>query len=361
MKMKCDRTVQWLFPIVCCIFASACSSSDHSQSTGPEPLNTLSEYGFFVGPMHELNPAEGVFPYTVNSPLWADNAEKGRFIVLPPETQITFSDTDDWVFPLGTTIIKTFYFDMDHTKDNGPYKIVETRLLVLYADGWKSHIYVWNEEETEAYRSVVGADVWLDLITADGTTVKQRYLVPNKNECGNCHERDDILLPLGLVARQMNTSIDHEGASVNQLALMESSNMFDGSLPASDSYPTLIDPYDPTGDLDWRARSWLDANCAHCHRPGSGGGSTGLDLRSTVTNPTKLGVCKSPVAAGSGTGGNTVDINPGNPDESILMYRISSLDPEIKMPELPNLQVDVQGEQLIREWILAMEPPGCNE
>jgi len=55
-----------------------------------------------------------------------------------------------------------------------------------------------------------------------------------------------------------------------------------------------------------------------------------------------------------------VDILPGQPDNSIMVYRISTLDPEIKMPELPNLEVDEAGVALIREWISAMEPVGCD-
>ena len=362
MRLRCCHTPAWLVVTAWLIFGVACTESSATHnSDSDKPLTHLSDYGFFEGPLHELNPAEGVIPFTVNSPLWADNAAKGRFIVLPPGGTITFSDTEDWLFPLGTTFIKTFYFDLDKTQDGGPYRIVETRLLVLYEAGWKSHIYIWNENETEAVRHVAGMDVWIQVIDADGAAVEQRYIVPNKNECGNCHERDDVLLPLGPVARQLNSMIDTDEGSTNQLAVWESMGMFTEVLPAPDSYSTLINPYDPSGDLNWRARSWLDANCAHCHRPGSGGGSTGLDLRSTVTNPTKLGVCKTPVAAGSGTGGKAVDISPGQPDKSILMFRISTLDPEIKMPELPNLLVDEQGMDLIRDWILGMEPVGCGD
>ena len=357
------NTPAWHVGSALLILGIACSqpqSSPKGTNGTDSELKLLSDYGFFEGPLRDLQPAEGVIPYTVNSPLWADNAAKGRFIVLPPGSAIAFSDTDDWLFPLGTTLIKTFYFDLDHTQDEGPYRIVETRLLVLDETGWNAHIYVWNDEETEAVRHVAGADVWIDFIDSEGSPREQWYLVPNKNECGNCHERDDELLPLGPVARQLSQVIDTAEGPTNQLMVWENLGLFSAPLPDPESYSTLIDPYDPTGDLEWRARSWLDANCAHCHRPGSGGGSTGLDLRSTVTNPTKLGVCKSPVAAGSGAGGNAVDILPGQPDKSIMVFRISTLDPEIKMPELPNLEVDVPGVELIREWISAMEPVDCD-
>jgi hypothetical protein len=45
---------------------------------------------------------------------------------------------------------------------------------------------------------------------------------------------------------------------------------------------------------------------------------------------------------------------PGDPENSIILYRMNSLDPEIKMPELPNRVIDAQGVQLIHDWIAAM-------
>jgi hypothetical protein len=72
-----------------------------------------------------------------------------------------------------------------------------------------------------------------------------------------------------------------------------------------------------------------------------------------------MGICKSPVAAGDGSGGRRADIVPGSPDESILIYRVESTDPEIKMPELPNLTPDDQGAELLRAWIESLSPQGC--
>jgi hypothetical protein len=63
---------------------------------------------------------------------------------------------------------------------------------------------------------------------------------------------------------------------------------------------------------------------------------------------------KAPVAAGKGSGGHRYDIVPGNPEASILMYRIQSDDPGIMMPELGRSIVHQEGIELIREWILRM-------
>jgi len=70
-------------------------------------------------------------------------------------------------------------------------------------------------------------------------------------------------------------------------------------------------------------------------------------------------VCKVPAAAGPGAGGNAYDIVPGRPEESIVVYRMASTDPEIKMPELPSLLADEFGVELISEWIAAMPEQDC--
>ena len=66
------------------------------------------------------------------------------------------------------------------------------------------------------------------------------------------------------------------------------------------------------------------------------------------------------LAAGAGTGGFSHDIVPGYPDQSIMLFRMRSTDPEIKMPELPNLLPDARGAEVVSAWIAAMQPPGCD-
>ena len=60
------------------------------------------------------------------------------------------------------------------------------------------------------------------------------------------------------------------------------------------------------------------------------------------------------MAAGIGSGGLAFDIVPGQPDKSILVFRIASTHPGIMMPELGKRLVHDEGVALIREWIAAM-------
>ena len=74
-----------------------------------------------------------------------------------------------------------------------------------------------------------------------------------------------------------------------------------------------------------------------------------LDIKQT--NPTVLGIYKTPVAAGRGSGGLKYDIVPGKPDQSILLYRMKTNDPGIAMPELGREQLHKEGIELISQWI----------
>jgi Planctomycete cytochrome C len=65
-------------------------------------------------------------------------------------------------------------------------------------------------------------------------------------------------------------------------------------------------------------------------------------------------VWKSPVAAGHGSGGRDYDIVPGEPDKSILLYRIESNAPEVRMPSVGRNMVPTEGATLIQQWISAM-------
>lgn len=64
---------------------------------------------------------------------------------------------------------------------------------------------------------------------------------------------------------------------------------------------------------------------------------------------------KSPVSAGRASGNCLYDIVPGKPDSSILVYRISENDPEIRMPELGRSIQHKEAVALIRAWISAMK------
>ncbi len=289
------------------------------------------------------NPAPDLVRYEVNASLFADYADKERYIRLPPGTTITYDDADHWQFPEGTILVKTFSFGA---------RRIETRLLVKDAVRFVPYVYVWNQNNTAATRIVGGAEVATDL-TIDGELHQFDYQIPNGNQCEGCHAGSSELVALGPRTRQ----IDRDVGGTNQLSALNARGLFDRA-PSAD-HVAMVDPYG-VAPIDARARSYLDANCAHCHREFGAASSTGLWLGFEIEDRRKLGVCRTPIAAGPGTGGRHFDIVPGDPDASILVFRMESEEPGIKMPELPSVLHDEQGVRLIRAWIAAMPAETCD-
>src|SRR5688500_8790235 len=116
-----------------------------------EKKDRLSEYNFFTGQLSKLAPSEGVIPYSVNTPLFSNYAEKLRFIKLPAGSMATYNDSVTFEFPEGTILIKNFYFSHDFRKPEKGKRILETRLLVHESSGWQAYVYIWNDEQTEAF------------------------------------------------------------------------------------------------------------------------------------------------------------------------------------------------------------------
>ena len=102
------------------------------------------------------------------------------------------------------------------------------------------------------------------------------------------------------------------------------------------------------------ARGYLDANCAHCHNPQGAASNSGLYLGWLEQDSLALGVNKRPVAAGRGAGSHEFDIVPGEPDHSILVYRFTSTEGGVAMPELGRESRDSAAEPVIRAWIAGM-------
>ena len=86
------------------------SSFKINKPTYPE---NLSEWGIFEGKMSKLIPKKELVPYTLNTPLYSDYSEKSRFIRLPKGTSVNYKAQGTLDFPLGTLIVKNFYYSAD--------------------------------------------------------------------------------------------------------------------------------------------------------------------------------------------------------------------------------------------------------
>ncbi len=315
---------------------------------------TLSEYGFFKGSLKELNPADGVTPYQLNSALFSDYAFKARFVKLPAGTKAVYNAADVLDFPLGTVLIKNFYYPADFRKPQENIRILETRLLLHEADGWKALPYIWNEEQTEAYLDIAGKNIPVSWTHYSGELKSINYSVPNMNQCKGCHLRGDKVMPIGPSARQLNGTYTYASGEQNQLIYWQTHDMIEG-LPNLSNIKALTAYEDEKASVELRARAWLEINCAHCHRRDGPAKNSGLYLLANENDPRVLGVGKAPVAAGKGSGGRLYSIVPGQPDQSILQFRIESTHPGIMMPELGRQLTHTEGVELVRKWIAEMK------
>jgi hypothetical protein len=354
--------------------------------------------------------ASVVVPYEVNSPLWSDGAYKSRGMRLPTGGKIHVKDcvnnpmeccvpdqsstvagaclppADDgkWVFPAGTVLVKNFMFP-DTSRPSG-YKLVETRLFIHLPKAqllqgvmteWVGYGYQWDDNQTDA--TIIGTLVDGSDIGNSGTfhvtptmgaaqqTITWDY--PSRNDCITCHTgTTPTTTPvsgysIGPETRQMNRVA--AGDTTNQIDKFAALNMFE-TAPSKPYLAALVAPYPgqagsppATATIDQRARSYLHANCAFCHRPD--GKWSGFDVRFDV--PLKsAGICNAEPGARAGdlmVSGAKL-LTPTSPTTSVIWLRMHAQknDPlGDRMPEIASSVVDTQGADVISQWITSI--PSC--
>ena len=357
--------------ILCILLAAGCEPAQRNVQlfAADAPPGLLSEWGVLQLTGDGLDVNEGVTPYELKTPLFSDYALKLRTVWMPAGESAVYDPTNEFDFPVGTVISKTFHYRKadDWAADNsrvliaeqgGPsnvapplnldeYALIETRLLVRYADGWVGFPYVWNKEQTDAVLEIAGDVRQIQLSQGDDTR-NLNYVVPDVNQCAGCHtpnHSDGELRPLGPKAWQLNRSYEWWEEDDSQVNQWSSHGLL---LEAPQLTP------DETSDLDRAAREYLDANCAHCHNPAGAADTSALHLNIDAPVDRKLGVCKTPVAVGRGSGDLNYDIYPGRPQDSIMIFRMQHSDPAIAMPELGRSAVHDEGVKLVSKWIAAM-------
>ena len=323
------------------------------EANGKFPYRRLSTYGFFAGEMANLSPNPSILPYQPASSLFTDYALKSRFISLPEGTHASL-DGEELNLPHGTILIKNFYYPADFRQPEDERRIIETRLMVHEEGGWEAYPYLWNESQTDAVLKVVGAEKEVRFINQAGEEQVINYLVPNKNQCKSCHNKNESLAPLGVQTRHLNHDVAYGSGTENQLAHWTKLGKLLG-FEGKSAHPSLVNYEDKSQALNDRAMAYLDINCSHCHRAEGPASTSGLFLTYGQKDPLKLGVYKTPVAAGKGSGAHTYDIVPGDGDASILLHRMNSTEIGVAMPELGRSSIHTEGVALIRDWINQME------
>ena len=188
---------------------------------------------------------------------------------------------------------------------------------------------------------------------APGGSREQTWHFPSRSECILCHTFPSKWV-LGLNTLQMNKDHDYGTVTDNQIRTLEHLGVFTNGLPKPPGeLPHLVNPLDAHGDLDQRARSYLHANCSHCHVDYGGGNAR---IRLAYTLPLEKTATLNVVPQHGNFGINNATIlAPGDPDRSLLVYRMSKLG-EGRMPHIASSVVDEDAVKLIRDWIKQLPP-----
>jgi uncharacterized repeat protein (TIGR03806 family) len=313
----------------------------------------LSQTGIFRS-LKDLTPNPGVIPYNVNAPLWGDGAAKRRWIVLPGDARVGFAETGEWKFPAGTVLVK--HFELPSDGANPRPRRLETRLVVVDRSGSGYGVtYKWRPDESDADLLAAGAAEDIPLRTAAGPrTLRWNY--PSRSDCLVCHTNYAGFV-LGVNTRQLNGPLTYPATGVtdNQLRTWAHLGLFrqpprEAVIP---SLRKLVPAWDRKASLEHRVRSYLDSNCAQCHRPG--GARAEFDARFDTPLERQKVINGSLIAADLGVPGARVVV-PGAPEKSMLYLRMNRRQDVFNMPPLATNLVDPDAARVVVEWIRSLPP-----
>ena len=239
--------------------------------------------------------------------LWADGAEKRRWIVLPAGTELDTSDAGDWELPVGGKLFKEFTVGG---------RRVETRLVErVSATEYRFEPYVWLPDESDAVIVPEGAN---DVL---GT----QHDIPGRDDCAGCHDSARGKL-LGVSAVQLSTTTAQP-------------------LPISHPVPRIELP---------PALGVLHANCGHCHTAMGQAdfmqlkfspNDAGLPIANTAVYRSIVGVPTEVF------GGAEYRVVPGDAAASAIVMRMASREAGLQMPPIATERPDDAGLRHVIEWI----------
>jgi uncharacterized repeat protein (TIGR03806 family) len=322
-----------------------------SNANGPIP-KLLSQTGAFRDTA-DLVPEDFLLPYDLNVPFWSDGADKTRWACVPPGETVHFSPTNEWSFPPGTVFVKNFAMATDETHPEIKHRL-ETRLLVCDDSGGAYGVtYKWRADNSDADLLETNLNEEITIKTAAGER-KQTWYYPSRADCLTCHTANAGLV-LGVKTRQLNRDFSYpDGRTENELIAWKNLGLLDVDFSdgAVKQFPALANPNDISRSLEDRVRSYLDANCAQCHRPN--GTVATFDARYD-TPLAEQNIVNGHVLIDQRIDGARV-VAPNDLWRSILLMRMDTVD-GYEMPPLARNTIDEHGVKMLREWIASLPGP----
>ena len=291
----------------------------------------LSETGLFQDTAAQT-PAAGVLPFEIAEPMWQDGATATRFIALPAGKRIKTTAhgmNSTVVWPADSVLARTITWPATQQR-------IETQILHFDGDSWNGYSYRWNDQGTDAV-----------LVAVDGeefTIQQQPWRIHGRAECARCHTNWGGFA-LGFEPDQLVRIAGKKPAEAEEL--------FEGAF-LERLKNRLVSSQDTQADLESRARAWLHANCAHCHRR-HGGGSVPFMVNADLPTAEAMMLNEPPVRGDLGLTEARV-ISPGKPAQSVLLARMARSGTG-HMPMIGAREVDPHGFQLLWDWIAQGKAP----
>jgi glucose/arabinose dehydrogenase len=324
----------------------------------PDPVTPLSSLGVFTN-LASLAIAPGFHGYTVNTPLWSDGALKTRWLGVPndgvhdtPAEQVVFSPTNEWKFPSGTVFVKHFELPLNDTNAALTQRI-ETRLIVMDQNGSAYGLtYKWRADGSDADLLTTGTNANYVITGAGGIQRTQTWTFPSRADCLVCHNPAAGFV-LGVKTHQLNcpTTYPETGVTDNQLRALGHIGLLGTNFNEAQlgNYLKSFALTNTSASLEVRARSYLDANCSQCHRPG--GVRANFDAR-FVTPLAQQQLIYGPVFAYL-TDTNDRVIVPRDLTHSVAYSRVNRVGDD-QMPPLARNLVDSNAVLVISNWIYSL-------
>lgn len=299
----------------------------------------LSETGLF-STLSTAQPAPGLAAFEPASPLWRDGASASRWIGIPGDGKIRVKD-GAWIPAKDSVWAKTYTLEtLDRNGRPGTQKI-ETQVLHFNGDSWGAYSYRWNDEQNDAILvDNNGAEARFRIADPDvlGGATDLTWRFHARAECLRCHNPWCGTL-LGFNPAQLS------GNGV--LEKLAAAGWFDGK-PEMNPLVRLTNPANSASNPELAARSYLHANCSHCHREHAGGSVM-------VFMNAEFPLERSGLIDGRPTQGtfglpDARVIAPGDPLRSVLLYRMAKIG-KGHMPYLGTTRVDPTGLRVLGDWI----------
>jgi putative heme-binding domain-containing protein len=320
----------------------------------------LSETGLFSS-VKDHKPAAGVIPFKVNSRQWQDGATAEHWVAFPGESSATLYTTGkpipgnvDWHnfrthFPKDAVLVRTLSL--------GPVRL-ETQLLHFDGVDWHPYTFAWRDDQADA-----------DLVAADGAEKevpdgkqKRVWQFHSRSQCMSCHNSWSEYA-LAFQPEQLNRQGPDDRnqlVAFTELGLIRRVGDDGKAQPSFDAASSakerkLADPSDTAQPVEERARSYLHANCGHCHTFG-GGGSVDLRLQFPATIAEMKVVGVRPTRGDFGLPEACL-IKAGDPFASALYFRMAKFGRD-RMPHIGSDRPDEAGLKLVEQWIAGIDGTG---